>query len=399
MRSNQRTFGRLVTSVLACALVTLAACSANAPGIGPFFKPVFTHQQLAPLTIPHVTRLAAFSRLAPSSDPDLIDSVSTFLPAGQTNPRVLLTVDGAGYITRLDGGGASAINLPYPRYSPGISPFGSWLACANETDQSYDHPEIQVASISSGAAIDKFVAQLAAGGYYLYPTWSPDGTRLAVLHDQEDSTSWGCAIGLYSSAPPYHHFKHLTEVTNLDHFVYGFDENGFSTCSIDGLAWSPDGTWLAVLTQDELFLVPTTALLNGTITSSGATTLDLPDVDLVPVASVSSDGRPSIFPGYFPTWDPHTGFLTYLAVFDGPTLEEEIVTYDPTHAKQQVELRLPLVSSSTIAAYHPDTLEHISAVAWTPDGQQMLLVLDQNVGCVDCALTYPSEVYLYTPSP
>lgn len=391
MRANRRALARLAAYLLVCFVVALAACSANA-GFGPF-KPVFSHRQLAPLTIPHVRRLAAFSRLAPSTDPDSIYSLSTFVPAGQTDLRVFLTVDGAVYATHLDGSGAGKINLPYPCYSPGISANGSWLACPNETDQSHDAPEIQVASLSPGTAPNVSVSLLAGGGFYLYPTWSPDGTNLAILHDQ-DNTSSGCAIGLYSSTPPYQSFKHLADVANSAHFI-----NGFGGCTIGDLTWSPDGRWLAFLSQGEIFLVATTALLHISSTSSGAAsaTVDLPDTELMLAAGDPSSGGPSVWRSS-PTWDPATGFLTYLSIFNSPSLQEEIVTYDPVHAKQQVELRLPLASATASGANAPDTLEHLSAVAWTPYGQQMLLVVDQRVGCVDCAVTYPSDVYLYTPS-
>src|SRR5262249_18697543 len=155
--------------------------------------------------IPHVQRLAAFSRIAPSRDRDVISHLSTFRLAGQSDPLVLVVVDGAAYVTRLDGSRASKIDLPYRCEAPGVSADGIWLACPNETDQSHDAPELQVALLVPNSLPLAHITRLARGGFYLYPTWSPDGKMLAIVHDR-DNTGEGCAIRLYRSAPPYEQF-------------------------------------------------------------------------------------------------------------------------------------------------------------------------------------------------
>src|SRR5262245_28666025 len=54
-----------------CSVAGLTACGSANAGFGPF-KPTFYHHPLAPLSIPHLQRLAAFAHIAPSTDPNTI---------------------------------------------------------------------------------------------------------------------------------------------------------------------------------------------------------------------------------------------------------------------------------------------------------------------------------------
>src|SRR6185437_8439363 len=85
MKGSPRRFQRWAAHCVLYFLVVLAGCSANA-GFGPF-KPTFHHEQLSPLTISNFHRIAAFTRLVPSTDPDIIYGISTFLAQGQAHPR------------------------------------------------------------------------------------------------------------------------------------------------------------------------------------------------------------------------------------------------------------------------------------------------------------------------
>jgi hypothetical protein len=389
MAPHRLAIQRRTCYLLACSLVVLVACSANA-GFGPF-KPTFSHLHLAPLSLPHTQRLAGFSRLAPSTDPDNIYWIYAFVPGGQTTPHVALTIDGSAYVTQLDGSGARKLDLPYPCNSPGITTDGGWLACPNETDQSHDAPELQIASLSPESSFDVHVAYLAAGGFYLYPTWSPDGRMLAILHDQ-DNTSSGCAIGLYSSEPLYQSFTHVTDVTTTSKF-----QDDIGVCAVRDLSWSPDGRWLAIQTSSGLFLVPISSLSQIFAVSAGSTpsTVDLSDSAFDSIAVSPSSSEQSFWLLSSPTWDASTETLAYLLVSSSSSPEEDIVVYDPVLSHQRILLRIPLEGFTNDI----QTVEHVDVIAWTPDGKRVLLVVGQSTGCVDCAVTYPSEVYLYTPSP
>lgn len=397
MKGNLRRFRRWGAYPVLYFLIVLTGCSANA-GFGPF-KPTFQHQQLSPLTIPNFHRMAAFTHLAPSTDPDNIYGISTFLSPGQAHPRAIVMVDGDVYVTKLDGSNAKKLELPYPCYSPGVSASGGWLACPHETDQSHDAPQLQITSLSPDADTNLHVAILQGPGFYLYPAWAPNGRMLAILHDQIN-TGGECAISLYTSTPPYLSFKHLTEVE----VAYIPSIKVRDACDIGGLAWSPDGKWLTIKGGGGIALVALTSLLQTFVAASGAVParIDVPDTAIQPVAIAPSDGnQPSLsaLSAFSMAWNPRSGALTYLSFSDTPSLSEEITTYDPGLAQRQVALHIPLTNSPASQVNDISVLEHLDAVTWTPDGQQMLIVVSQSMGCVDCTMTYPSDVYLYTPTP
>jgi Tol biopolymer transport system component len=133
---------------------------------------------------------------------------------------------------------------------------------------------------------------------------------------------------------------------------------------------------------------------------------DAPKEDNVPASIFVPDNAPVSLTdpqedgGFAPAWNPKTNLISYLTVphFDSQRHmwdSQRIMAYDPATKERAVLLTPPLVGPDTSFEY----VQQISALAWSPHGQQLIFVLDKYVNCIDCSLTYPSQLYTFTPAP
>jgi Tol biopolymer transport system component len=300
-----------------------------------------------------------------------------FIAGREHRAQALVAIDGNLYVTNLDGSGKRRIGLTYPCFNPAVTPDGGWAVCPNETDESDDYDELQVTSLRPNASSDVQVVHLQHGGFYVYPTWSPDGRELAIVHDR-DNSGGTCAIGIYTARPPYATFTHLAEVTSQ-----AFNYPG---CALATLSWSPDGKNLAMKMGGVALLPIQTVLAGVPLGHSTAPTLDVPLTAFTVVAPR----------GFFPAWNPQTGMLTYVDSIESYGLSpppQRILSYDPKTQISSILLTVPAVTRTT-----PGT-EQVDWLAWTPDGRQLLFVVNEYGFCTDCSNTAPSDVYAFTPRP
>jgi Tol biopolymer transport system component len=268
-----------------------------------------------------------------------------------------------------------------------VSPDGKWLACPNETDGDHAHDELQVTSLKPGEWFPTHIVRLGIQGDIFSPTWSPDGRLLAVIHG-ESYLSSNCSISIFSGVSPYEELTHRAELSSSE-----FDT---ALCSFDSLTWSPDGDWLAIAAHG-VKLIPIRDILLGLLDETNPpSSYDVPKNFLLSLTDPQDDSS------FAPAWNSQTHLITYLtdphSDDQGKVLEpQRILTYDPVSQQRTVLLTLPLIADepSSSLRYH----QHVSALAWDPNGQQVLFVVDKDVKCVDCGVTYPSQVYTFTPAP
>lgn len=359
-----RTLHALTGPILGCCLlVTLAACS----DVGP----PYAHHPLTPLSLPHVTRLPAFSQLAPKEDADQIYSLYTFVLGAEHRAQALVAVDGNLYVTNLDGSGKRRIGLTYPCFEPAITPDGDWLACPNETDESHDHDELQVTSLRPNAPGGVRIVHLQRGGFYVHPAWSPDGREVAIVRDR-DNTTGGCSIVIYAARPPYATFTHVVELTSQA-IIAG-------SCIVHSLSWSPDGKDLAVAIEG-VALLPVQPV-------PGSLPPGQPAGHAVDVPPTAFTVVPGELGGHSPIWNRQTGALAYM---DADKPPQRILSYDPKTRASRTLLTVPSVTRTA-----PGT-EQVEWLAWTPDDRQILFVVGETGYCVDCNSIAPSDVYVFTP--
>ena len=357
----------------------LSACSGN---LGPR-----THEELTPLDLPNIQRLTEYSKLAPSTSSELIDSLITYVEPDHHSAQAVTAIDGKMYVSNLDGASGRKLDTSYPCYAGAVSPDGKWLACPNETDLSFTHDELQVTSLKPGEWFPTHIVHLGFEGDASSPAWSPNGHLLAIVHD-ETFNSLGCAISVFSGSSPYRAFTHVAElsVPGLDHLA----------CPIKSLRWSPDGVWLAVAAWG-VKLIPIRDVLRDASGEGGS-----PASIFVPDSALVSLTEPQDVSSFAPAWNLRTHLISYLTTprFDsqrGVWGSQRIMAYNPTTKQRTVLLTLPLADADPDSSF--EYIEHMSALAWSPDGQRLLFVVDEAVNCVDCPLTYPSQVYTFTPAP
>jgi WD40 repeat protein len=365
--------------LVATALSALSACSGN---LGPR-----THEGLTPLDIPNIQRLTEYSKLAPSTSSELIDSLITYVELDHHSAQAVTAIDGKMYVSNLDGTNGRRLDTSYPCFAGAVSPDGKWLACPNETSLSGTHDDLQVTSLKPGEWFPTHIVHLGFEGDAAYPAWSPDGHLLAIVRD-EFFNGRGCAISIFSGSPPYRAFTHVAELSAQE-----FD-NG--VCPIRSLRWSPDGEWLAVGASG-IRLISIRDLLRDTPDESGSPAyVLLPEDVLIPLTDPQDAGS------FAPAWNPQNHLLTFLT---GPRSDDQgkawapqrIMAYDPASQQRAVLLTVPLTADPPTSSL--GLIQHMSTLAWSPDGQHLLFVVDEAVNCVDCPLTHPSQMYMFTPAP
>jgi Tol biopolymer transport system component len=260
-------------------------------------------------------------------------------------------------------------------------------------DQSQNHDELQVTSLKPGEWFPTHIVHLGFEGFAMSPTWSPDGHLLAIIHEENNDGNDNCWISIFSGSPPYQKLDHVAELSSFQ-FVNHRD----GICTLDALSWSPDGEWLTVESGGLSLLSIRDILRDLPSKSDAPPTVGVPSSAFIPLTDPQDESS------FAPSWNPRSHLISYLtrprSHDQGEVWEpQRILTYDPTSQQRAVLLTLPFAPDKNGPASSLEELQHLSALAWTPDGQQILFVVDRAVGCVDCPVTYPSQVYTFTPTP
>jgi Tol biopolymer transport system component len=317
---------------------------------------------LADLHLPGVTKIPGITNLHSGPGRGVIDTATAY-PAGDgtSGAHALFTVDGDLYDVSLDGSAPRSLALICAG-SVTVTADGRWAAC--------DH--------NFGVALTDLTVRPPDGGHQILagalgnpmysPTWAPDGHHLAVA----THLGSGCAIAFYSASPGYDSFA-MTALLDLPEFVTPGSGPG---CSLFGLAWSPDGSWLALVNTDDytLYRLSLASFLPQILQSGGASTTLTVTPDMLTRLSTVAASSP-------PAWSRVADGLALTFV---GSYQRTIVRMDMASRQQTVLLR---VDEGVLRA-----------VPWTPDSHQLVFVLSQVPRCPECAAAFtPSHLYVFTP--
>lgn len=288
--------------------------------------------------------------------------VALFQPTGETIPRVLLIINYHLEAVRLDGSNEQQLAPAFQcDGTPAVTADGRWAACLG-AEGSSQFGSVEIVSLVSGSSQHH---EIKLGNVFSYdPVWSPDGTRLALVA--------GCSVEVYEASVDY---------ASLD-LVASFTSPAFannSGCHTLAVGWSPDGTRLEIAAHpfqsDSLLVDDHVPVTSPVLASSASVTIPAAQITAIPIGSP--------FPISDAAWNPRTGTLALIS----SDSRGEITTlgYYPTAARQ---VGTWLTS--------PDSGHLLSRLAWSPDGHQLLLIVN-GPSCVDnCTRALP-DVYLYTP--
>lgn len=343
-RIHSQTIPHWKQSMVLALILVLAACSA----------PASPPKPLADLHLPGITQIPGITTLHVPPDRGVIETLTTYQPAGAaSSPRVLFTLDGQVYDVGQDGSGLRSLNM---RCSGQISTTsdGRWVACQSGAD----------VVLTSLIASPLDTAQTIIANERGDSAWLPDNQHLAVV----SRTNGQCAISIYTASPTYDHFQ----LSALMTFAQFSVPNG---CSIFGLAWSPDGSWLAFVAlggPSRVYALSMVSILPEILRSRSLL--------MIAVSSnmVEAIGTTTVLTP--PSWSRHKNGLAL--TFSGPDWSH-ITQVDIATRQQSVLLSVPE--------------GRVDSVSWTPDGEHLVFAHGKPQ-CVECGSSFtPSHLYVYTP--
>jgi hypothetical protein len=383
MNSTVNTARRRMVGALCLVLLALllAGCDHTTPGLaGPGVAQV-------PFDLPHLHRLPALSRLTQRNGTrgGLILGVATRRRAGASSPQALITfieddlhligLDGTDD-HRLHGDDCSDYN------GAAVTADGRWVACVTEANGTFGLwlAALQVTSVAPGTTV-----RLPFGHVDSAPAWSPDSRLLAIAAGAGPVTGpTACDIDIFAWPSPHTGLPQVARLTSA-----AFADGGL--CAVDTLGWSPDGAHLRALAlrlhgASVLVDIPLAALLGPAAEATGgpAITAEVPASALRPLGQ---SGPFEQFDFAAQAWNPATGTLLYAA--------DAVVGGRPVMVLGSLDPRAESLVGTTLLTL-PDHRHRIARLAWTPAGDQALVIVDGPT-CADCSVYYFSDVYLYTP--
>lgn len=331
--------------ISATVALLLMACTPS----GPPPKP------LADLHQPGVSQIPGIISLHAPPMRGTIETLTTYMSAGvAAAPRVLFTLDDQLYTVGLDGSDLRSLGIQCSG-QVSATPNGRWAACQRDAD-------IVLTSLTAATPDNGRVIISDVRGN---TTWLLDGRHLAVV-----SRSGGlCAIEIYLASPAFDQVQLSARLM----FLQLSDSAG--DCTIFGLAWSPDDSWLAFVAAggpSHVYAMSMASLLPEILHSHSLFTFDVPSSMLLDL------GRTGVFTP--PSWSDEG---TELALtFTGPDL------------RHITQVELTSRRSSSILSV-PEG--RIDAIAWTLDSKHLIFANGQ-FPCLECSYSFtPSHLYVYTP--
>jgi TolB protein len=139
----------------------------------------------------------------------------------------------SGWLVRPDGSGLRRIEADGWVEYPSFSPDGTRIAFMGHAAGDYD---IYVADIATGTTTQLTDAPGSDG----WSAWSPDGTRIAFKSDRDDCLYSGAAAECWRTGEPGDH--HDIWIMNAD----GTDQRRVTSEQGQFVAWSPEGDYLLI---------------------------------------------------------------------------------------------------------------------------------------------------------
>jgi len=326
---------------------------------------------LTRLHLPHLTYLPAVSMMLDSTSGRRIEAV--FMQRGNAVPLVLAADYPTGLeVIGLDGTGDRHIATAGTCYSlVAVSPDGEWAACiiigplpGSTGPATY---LLEVVSLSPHGQPLQRTFDLDLALTSMGPTWSPTGRYLAVGGAFSGS---GCTVKIFAVSPNEAQFTPIGSFTSDALWAH-------PSCLGTDLAWSPDGTSLRLGTRFQFTYRLDSHIVLAQVLAANGSSLMIPTTAFAPFApGVSSFGL---------LWRPQdsTAVVGVSSAPGEPALQ--LLYY--TGPGQLPDRLLTL----------PDRAHQLLGAAWTPDGQQLVLVIG-TPRCLDCGTVVLPDVYLFTPS-
>lgn len=364
-RREAQAAGWMSGLVWLCVLCLLAGCVLPTPFATPL--PAFTPEPTPDLHLPGVTKIPGITELEASLGALSLNSVATYLPAGQPGQgRVLFTVTNGQthedelYEMGVDGSGLHRLPL---RVACGgqiaVTGDGRWLACRNPQGIAL------LALNSQPPDPGRELGATGVGGLYDV-AWAPDSHHLAV----RSGLGGGCSIALYTASASYTTLR-LTAVLALPQLVPW--QSPTPGCLADWPSWSPDGQWLTFISA-----TIRTATVFGLPLASIRSLLDRTGVQpasiVIPLKMLVPLGVTDTYPP--PVWSPIAPILTVATPNRGGIAQIDLRT-----GAQTVLFRAPVWS--------------IWQLAWTPSGRQLVFGLGKLAAGEE--IPPPEQLYVYTP--